>query len=158
MGGIMNEKIRLHDFQLGRYNCQRFLKNVFMVKKKDAVSSKIFNRTERRERYLDSLDSRLSELPIIPLCGKAKENVPNPVWPQFDEHDRENIKSRIASEMKQRFSKVLSLFVQQFIKSSWLNPRQWVENLAIRFGKYIANRFILQHGEKEIEKALQHFS
>lgn len=74
-GGIIDEKIRLHDFQLGRHNCQQFLENVFRISKEDARRNPTF------EGFSEDLFKGCDTMPIISLYGNASKRVPLPAWP-----------------------------------------------------------------------------
>ena len=69
-GGFLDEEFRAHDFQLGRRNCQQFLRASFLVPPKNVI--------------LDRADTTDMQ-PVIPLVGSATEAVPLPRWPQMTE-------------------------------------------------------------------------
>jgi Patatin-like phospholipase len=68
-GGFIDEEFRAHDFQLGRRNCQQFLKTSFLVGPNNAVVG-----------HKDGAGLQ----PVIPLLGSAKNPVRLPQWPQID--------------------------------------------------------------------------
>jgi hypothetical protein len=72
-GGFLDEKFRAHDFQLGRRNCQNFLRTSFLV--------------PGNNRIVGNPGSEGGSLPVIPLLGSAAQPVPLPIWPQMSEHD-----------------------------------------------------------------------
>lgn len=87
-GGFLHRSFRVHDYFLGRRNCQKFLKDVFTVPA-DAMNP-IFE-----EGYQELSDpkpylSKDSKLQIIPLFVTAEEQ--EPVWPviSFNEIERYN--------------------------------------------------------------------
>lgn len=76
-GGFIDESFRAHDFQLGRRNCQRFLDQHFTL---DAINPVFAGNASGP----DSAPRPGRSLPIIPLCGSAREEVTKPGWPSID--------------------------------------------------------------------------
>lgn len=81
LGGFaafLSQIYRLHDFQLGRRNMQRFLAEHFTLDAANPVFGDwIRNNIQVAQRWLD----RDGEFPIIPLCGTAAEEVLPYPWP-----------------------------------------------------------------------------
>ena len=80
-GGFFERGFRAHDYQLGRRNCQKLLKDHFRL----AVSNPIIEaglsklNAAGQATVMNSFDPKnLGTLPIIPLCGTAVEEVPDP--------------------------------------------------------------------------------
>jgi hypothetical protein len=71
-GGFLAEEFRSHDFQLGRRNCQQFLRNSFDV----PSNNNIVGQANTPEMPLR---------PIIPLFGTAADPMPLPRWPQMSQ-------------------------------------------------------------------------
>lgn len=70
--GFLDKELRVHDFFLGRYNCQQFLKYEFCLAKDNPV-------------FIDGLsqsDDRSELLRIIPLFGNAAVTQTIPEWPR----------------------------------------------------------------------------
>jgi hypothetical protein len=67
-GGFLHRDFRAHDFQLGRRNCQNFLRGAF---------------TTPPGATLTGTPDKDGEVPIIPLLGTALPTVPLPRWPQL---------------------------------------------------------------------------
>lgn len=84
-GGILNEKIRLHDYMLGRRNCQQFLLDGLFLTHEEVESNTLFD-------SYDGIED-LKKIPIIPLVGTAQDECPLPDWPTYSE--RESKKSLI---------------------------------------------------------------
>lgn len=77
-GGFLAESFRAHDYQLGRYNCFRFLKEHFALPPDNIIL---------KDGYagVDSTPWTTSDgtaLQIIPLIGTAASQSPPPVWPR----------------------------------------------------------------------------
>ncbi|EGJ51746.1 patatin-like phospholipase family protein [Desulfocurvibacter africanus] len=82
-GGFMSEQFRRHDFQLGRRNCQNFLKSFFGLPPDKAEQNRLFQGTILQSCILtvprkDDPQARI--YPIIPLCGSAREEVLPICW------------------------------------------------------------------------------
>ncbi len=101
-GGFLDEKFRAFDFQLGRRNCQQFLRATFGL----PATNKIVAALEGQSA------SQLADDPekyaIIPLLGDALPEVPLPSWPRMSEADFNFLMRRI----KGRFEKIVPHFVQ----------------------------------------------
>jgi hypothetical protein len=80
-GGFFERGFRAHDYQLGRRNCQKFLMDYFRL----AVANRIIQAglskldAAGRAAAMKNFDpGNLGTLPIIPLCGTAAMEVPEP--------------------------------------------------------------------------------
>jgi hypothetical protein len=100
-GGFLDESFRAHDYQLGRRNCQKFLKNIFSVVEDHSFVKNWPPGVRERFCFLDRSGKRYC--PIIPLVGTAALEVPIPAWPRMDETRLAEIERRI----KQRAGYVL---------------------------------------------------
>jgi len=86
-GGFVHRSYRDHDFQLGRRNCQKFLRDVFVL----PATNPIFGMAEGASDALT---------PIIPLVGDAAAEVPYPDWPSITEQDLDVLVKRIGHRAK----------------------------------------------------------
>ncbi len=80
-GGFFERGFRLHDYQLGRRNCQKFLRDHFQLAVTNPILASGLNRhtAAGREAVRARFDrGRKGWLPIIPLCGSAEREVPTP--------------------------------------------------------------------------------
>jgi hypothetical protein len=119
-GGFLSSEFRAHDFQLGRRNCQKFLKTIFALPDDEGNRNPLFAAgwtEEARDHYRmvegpDGLDRPRGTapvqgdkvyLPIIPLWGSAAEEVPLMDWPR---HDREQLR-RLRSQVENRLHAVI---------------------------------------------------
>src|SRR5262249_36211631 len=91
-GGFLDERFRSHDFQLGRRNCQQFLRNSFLVPSDNVIIG--------RRGMTDSL-------PVIPLVGSAADPIPLPLWPQMSQRDFD----RLCNRMRERLDRVIPALV-----------------------------------------------
>lgn len=107
--GFLNKEFRIHDYFLGRANCEKFLRDHFTV---PAVSDNLITRgyatltTEQRQGYYAMDDSAEPKLPIIPVL-KSRSQKYLPVfssgtdWPVISnkalEQFRAPMKTRVGS-------------------------------------------------------------
>jgi len=101
-GGFLDEKFRAHDFQLGRRNCQEFLRSIFGL----PASNKIVTPLEGRIAFQLAIDAE--RYAIIPRLGDALPEVALPEWPRMSEADLGVLMKRV----KGRLDKLAPRFVQ----------------------------------------------
>jgi hypothetical protein len=80
-GGFFERGFRAHDYQLGRRNCQKFLRDYFRLSIDNPIVGAGLNRLDpaTRATVVERFDpQRLNSIPIIPLCGSAVAEVPVP--------------------------------------------------------------------------------
>jgi hypothetical protein len=76
-GGTIAEAFRLHDFQLGRRNCQHFLRRHFVVPDaNDTVGTTALPADPK-------LRPRPGHKPVIPLCDGLDAEIPALAWPRI---------------------------------------------------------------------------
>ncbi|WP_298965658.1 patatin-like phospholipase family protein [uncultured Roseibium sp.] len=80
-GGFLTEKFPEHDYQLGRRNCQQFLRKYFRVAEGNKTVIGWPANTDKRHTLVD--DNEKAWRVLIPLFGSAIEEVPQPKWPQI---------------------------------------------------------------------------
>jgi hypothetical protein len=90
--GFMHERLRLHDFQLGRRNCQKFLRDHFDVHVENPIVAGWVNRLRRQPGGLDPYHpatqdgaSKRDMVQIIPLLDEARTEVAPIAWPKLDQ-------------------------------------------------------------------------
>jgi len=74
-GGFLSERFRYHDFQLGRRNCQKFLRDWFALPLKAAKHNLVFEDVRPvldDHAYIRKEDEK-TVVPLIPLYGSAKD-------------------------------------------------------------------------------------
>jgi hypothetical protein len=101
-GGFLDETFRAHDFQLGRRNCQEFLRSTFGL----PVTNKLVAPLNGRQAF--ALAGGAAGYVIVPRLGDALPEVPLPPWPRISQADFETLMTRI----KGRLDKVAPRFVQ----------------------------------------------
>ncbi len=98
-GGFLDEKFRAHDFQLGRRNCQAFLRSTFGLPKENPIAAGMMD--QARYQIAADVDNGLPErYPVIPLVGSADDEVALPHWPRMGQPELEEILKRIADRFK----------------------------------------------------------
>jgi len=106
-GGFLDEKFRAHDFQLGRRNCQAFLRSTFAVPASNPIVAGMSGPQQSR-LPADPATGQPTNNPIIPLLGQAQPEVPLPYWPRMGQADSELLLARIRG----RLTKIAPLLVQ----------------------------------------------
>jgi hypothetical protein len=101
-GGFLDEKFRAFDFQLGRRNCQQFLRATFGL----PATNKIVAALDGQAAF--QLTGDPGKYAIVPLLGHALPEVPLPVWPRMSEADFDILMRRI----KGRFEAIVPHFVR----------------------------------------------
>jgi hypothetical protein len=101
-GGFLDEAFRAHDFQLGRRNCQRFLRSTFGLPAANPVVAAL------RGQAAFQLADGATEYAIVPCVGDALPEVPLPPWPRMSEADFDLLMRRIQG----RFGAVVPHFVR----------------------------------------------
>lgn len=81
-GGFLEHAFRAHDYQLGRRNCQNFLRHAFAL---PTTNQPIIGGNDRarllNEKFLTQDGDDFPYVPVIPLVGEAAKPVPALVWP-----------------------------------------------------------------------------
>ena len=122
-GGFLDQAFRAHDYQLGRRNCQEFLRNVFGV----PVNAVAVDNGSDQHRFIDKVKA-VPLTRIIPLLGSAAQEVALPHWPRMSEADLETLGARI----EQRLDKLLPILVKGQTKSRRL---RLIAAVGLFFGK-----------------------
>ena len=99
-GGFLDEKFRAHDFQLGRRNCQRFLREVFTLPADNGIIQAWPDKAKANPDFQTTSASDPKEFTIIPLFGSAREEVELPPWPQIGNQDFDALQTRIRARLE----------------------------------------------------------
>lgn len=135
--GILHEKLRRHDYLLGRKNCQEFLTNVLRLHVEAARENELFN---EHEAFLTG-----ESVAIIPLVGKAAEPLQEPEWPVFTEREAWNIVCEVASQMEPRLSLIVDILLENsgLIKAWSWNPLWMGTNAMVKMLKVPVMRIVM---------------
>ena len=130
-GGFLSRRFREHDYQLGRRNCQWFLRKYFALPSEGEGRNKLFDNwtDEARRKYRVTMEGSraggqpsstidLKLLPIVPLMGTAAPDVPEPVWPTYLASDYGDLRPRV----KTRLTAVVDALVNQNIRRWFWGP------------------------------------
>ncbi|EGV29897.1 conserved hypothetical 76.2 kDa membrane protein [Thiorhodococcus drewsii AZ1] len=110
-GGFLARAFREHDYQLGRRNCQQFLRRHFVLE----VGNPLFAHwTQARPEPILRGDGH-SYLPIIPLIGECAIEVPEPVWPCMTESQFETL----SPQVRARADALVMAFIRTQVNSAW---------------------------------------
>ena len=120
----------MHDFQLGRRNCQRFLQEYLVIPKEPCRKNPVFRHYSPEE--LDDMLERFSGetddmMPIIPLVGSAKSEEFPLVWKTLRINDRElkALKSKIEGRAESIMDALLNKYVDGWVSKT---IARWVES------------------------------
>jgi hypothetical protein len=149
-GGFLSEAFRAHDFQLGRRNCQQFLRSNFALPDEEANRNPLFAEgwtKAARDHYRivegpDGLErprgtapvtGDKAYLPIIPLWGTAAEEVPLMDWPRYDPTQLDTLRGQFAK----RLDAVIRRLIDQNVRNPFrrLAPRRARRFLVKRFAE-----------------------
>lgn len=112
-GGFVARAFRAHDFQLGRRNCQQFLRQVFTLPPDHEI---IKNWPDEAKSSADFKAEPAPSMPegyaIIPLLGSAAAEVVLPEWALFAQRRFDELQGRIA----QRFDSVAPALLARHVK------------------------------------------
>jgi Patatin-like phospholipase len=108
-GGFVSRSFRDHDFQLGRRNCQWFLRTCFALPEANPIVKSWPAGVDRKRFQAPEGKDRRAHHCLIPLCGTAGKEVALPAWPRITVGEFEELQVRIA----QRFDRVAPLIIRQ---------------------------------------------
>lgn len=106
-GGFVAEELRAHDYQLGRRNCQRFLREHFALPE----GNPIFAGDANAARFATTTPGSRADVryfPIIPLVGESAKEVPEPRWQRLDRP----IVDRVMKAAERRLNRVVPILLQ----------------------------------------------
>jgi Patatin-like phospholipase len=102
-GGFLDEQFREHDFQLGRRNCQWFLRRYFTLHPDNPV----FGQPGRGVAAGDQLQ-------IVPLLGSADEPIELPPWPKLSEKKLADLCAALERRLDPLIVQSLSVLLKDF--------------------------------------------
>lgn len=104
-GGFFERGFRAHDYQLGRRNCQKFLKDYFRLAVKNPIIDKGLGNYGEQARsqvigdFASLVPGQEDTVPIIPLCGTAAQEVPEPKRATIAADDLEKVLGWIVNRL-----------------------------------------------------------
>lgn len=124
-GGFFARQFRDHDFQLGRRNCQAFLRRYFALPQ----GSQIFAGWRGGDMVEGVTTVHADTIPancLLPLFGSANKDVPEPKWPQMTQAEF----AKLMEFFNARFDAVVKRIVDDQVKF-W--PLRYVLKFALRW-------------------------
>jgi hypothetical protein len=103
-GGFLDERFREHDFQLGRRNCQKFLRDHFRLHPQNPI----FGESASAESASNA------RRPIIPLVGTAAAEVQPAPWPAISEQELADLRAALRG----RLNPLVAKFVGHFFRAA----------------------------------------
>jgi predicted acylesterase/phospholipase RssA len=122
-GGFLHQSFRHHDYILGRRNCQKFLKDYFVL----SASNPLFNcwsQTLKNNPKWQVFEQDKDEpyfLPIIPLVGSAEKEIALPEWPRYPKEKLNSLEKQINTRAQDIFSRLNNHLVNDWLLRNTLN-------------------------------------
>lgn len=129
-GGFLHKEFRIHDYFLGRANCERFLREYFTVP--IDTQNPIFTKGYQQVRNKEDFMSKEGRLQIIPLFKPEKDQM---YIPQFEHH--ENWPIRETKEVDS-FKKALKRRAGKIVMN--IADYDWKERILIAIGNWVVLR------------------
>lgn len=134
--GFLHEELRMHDFQLGRRNCQKFLRDHFVVHVENPIVAPWVERARARGRDLVSLHPRVRRangcyavdrdfVQLVPLVGDAGEPVSPRPWPKLDARALEPVLALIEA----RAAAIMPELVRGLLKRIGIDDGRFVNKM-----------------------------
>lgn len=119
-GGFLSSEYRMHDYMLGRRNCQQFLRSHFVLDQRNTLFARWT--AQDRTKFGAGLGGYL---PVIPLTAEMAVENPQPLWPinKFQPVD-------IKTALSQRLARIATIATGPIIaKQPLLN--HWILNMVV---------------------------
>lgn len=147
-GGMLDEQIRLHDFQLGRRNCQQFLRVALNMS---------VDEMRQNEAFAEFVSpDATGDIAIIPLVGTAAQDCPMPQWPVYDAETADEIGATVLAEAEQRAKDILEVYFHNMGLYKW--PRINPVNYIVGTVRDMMAGFIAGKVDSSIKEAMSHFT
>ena len=143
--GFFCEDYRMHDYMLGRANCQRFLRDWFVLPSDQTTtgecsetSNPLFRHWPQSALDAEAYKSRTRERhrQIIPLVGTAAENQTLAPWPAGRFNGYDSLRSRIEKRIDASYPLLADELVNAFCKEA--TKCRWACRLRVRAGVWLA--------------------
>jgi len=131
-GGFFERGFRAHDYQLGRRNCQKLLKDHFRLALTNPIIKAGLDKLDEATRnqviadFASSDPDQKDTAPIIPLCGTAAPEVPEPLRAKIQsdrlEQVLEWIENRLHAVSKPLVDSAVSGELERALLLGALNP------------------------------------
>jgi len=117
-GGFLSYDFRMHDFMLGRRNCQQFLRRHFILPESNPLFADWSSEMKAKYR-VDKLGQ--PHLPIVPLLGRAYEEAPLDRWPGYTQAQLKTMMELIGD----RLNNVVRRIIEQTFRRWPLHSLAW---------------------------------
>ncbi len=143
--GFVNEQLRMHDFQLGRRNCQKFLRDHFVVHVENPIVAPWIGQARAAGQDMSDFHPRRTAadgtagidddfVQLIPLFGEARKPITLRPWPRLDNKEV----APVLAMIDRRASAIMPEFVHSLLKRIGIDDH----HLANRVVGMIAGRVI----------------
>ncbi len=162
LGGFaafLSQIYRLHDFQLGRRNMQKFLSDHFTLDAANPVFGDWIARNPEAAKHWQHADG---EFPIIPLCGTAETEVPAYPWPAGVKL-AEECAPLIEARLKAIVPRLLAEAVAGMDKAApghegwWDRLLRWLMRGLLWIAQTIAARWLVSRGLRLVSRQIADF-
>jgi len=120
-GGFFDEKFRAHDYQLGRRNCQWFLRHTFTVPA-DSKAIATWSAAAKSNKQFQSPGDVEVYYQLIPLMGTANLEVPQPRWEKMSGATLQALPQWIRRRTDAVFDRLLPSLVKNWWARQALKP------------------------------------
>ena len=124
-GGFLSRGFREHDFFLGRRNCQYFLSQHFTLHRTHPLYKDV-----KKDLY-STIRKKEDNIPIIPLCGTAKETIERPTWPKYTYSELEKLQRQIKKRITALSERAIENHIDGFWSRQILKVLLWFKKDAI---------------------------
>ncbi|OOG24135.1 hypothetical protein B1C78_09415 [Thioalkalivibrio denitrificans] len=134
--GFVDAQLRMHDFQLGRRNAQKFLRDHLVIHRNNPIVRDWVVRMEADGRLEDYQPRRRGPggtekvdrdfVQLVPLVGNARRAVPERPWPQLKWND---VKARLQDGMDARAEVLARAMVHRGLDFLGLKDRRLLSRL-----------------------------
>lgn len=108
----------MHDFQLGRRNCQQFLRKYFVLPLDDARENPVFSDySEEDFQQFSFSENGQQKIPIIPLMGNLKQEEFPLLWDTLAMTEDEL--RTLRSQVHHRTRKVIGCLIDQYVENNF---------------------------------------
>lgn len=142
--GFIERDFRLHDFWLGRANCQRFFQRHFRLPERHPL----FEGWSERQR--GAFDTGDGTLPILPLMARAAWPAHVPTWPQLPAARLEALRMLL----RKRTRALLPHAIEHLLARS-SRPMRWMTRLLAHFQSRGWVKALGDHIQRELARRRQ---
>lgn len=148
--GFFHEELRMHDFQLGRRNCQKFLRDRFVVHVENPIVAPWIENAKSRGQDLSDYHPRTRGaqgglildhdfVQLIPLIGQAREPIRTRPWPKLAERDLQPLLALV----ERRTGLIMPEIVRGLLKRIGIDDGRFINKfISLVAGKVIRDKIL----------------